>query len=268
MVLLALFRQPLVVQGQDASVSQHPATTEHANMYYYFPDSPSVNLASLKKEIEATFAQAELPITLYPFSHLVDLEKQLHENVPSFLFVPRDYGDSYQKLFRVIPLLQSLRDGAETYEKVLLYADTLDLGSETLPVSRIASTKSTPYCEELLAQVFKDALDVDCRTLRVVTVPKDADAIFALALGQVEMALVSKVNLALINELLPHLEKQFRRFPKTIQVSMPVICAIEGSTPPGKIAKMQEILLKGDETSTSKPNLGILRINGWKRFAN
>lgn len=235
-------------------------------MYYYYPDSPPLNHQALKKEIETIFARADMPMVFQPFSHIADLERLLIEMTPAFLLVPKDYARHYQARFNANPSLNSLRAGSLSYEKVLLYSSKLNFSLDKLAGSTIAMTNTAPDGYDLLKKLAKDAPGLDCSKSRIVHVPQDADAILALALGEVDLALVTKINLNLIKDFSADLEKQLIQFPKSIEVPMPVLCSMDGKTSPEELDKLLKILLPDNEELSEKLNLDILQISGWQKI--
>lgn len=254
---LLFWTQPLYGQSGDVGM-----------LYYYFPDSPQGNIPRLKSEMETFFAKAGFPITFQAFTHLADLEMQLQREPPDFLLIPEAYIVSFGQQLPIKPLLIPRREGSSSYKKVLLQSGKNNFATSDLKGRSLAMTQTVPDKTSLLAKLSTGGRDFDYRQVSVITIPKDADAIFALALGQVDLALVSTINLELVCQLSPQLRSGLKIIEGSVEISMPVLCSVEKRVTAAQIARLQKILLSEMSTPKEKIILGMLHIDGWKEFTN
>lgn len=237
-------------------------------IYYYFPDSPHVNTSTLKNEIELFFAQMDCAVTFQPFTFLADLEQSLQAAPPDFLFLPQGYVASFRKYLNLKPFLVPTRKGVRSYDKIILQAKDSLLTPESVARAAVAMTQSDPENRNLISTLLSETMDARLGNLRIVLVSKDADAIFALALGQVDLALVSQVNFDLIGAINPRLTRTVQKVLRPLAVNMPILCIVEGRATAEQVRKLQNILMGENTRQSTKIFWDMLRIDGWQTFTN
>ena len=245
------------------SADSHPA-----ELLYYNPDSPQSNLSRLKRSMDNFLSRAEFPITFQPFAHLVDFENQFKGKPPAFVFVPQWYFKTYGVNLRLRPLLIPIRNGEPSYRKVLLGTRHTDLDFDHPPLPTLAMTPMGPDWDAILDEILFSARGTAVGKINAIIVPKDSDALFALALGQVDMALVVKENLDLIAKINPNILQSVRPLLESGAIPMPVLCFTEGVASTTDIQALMELFLNSKARESLLIIMEMLQINEWQAVHN
>ena len=105
---------------------------------------------------------------------------------------------------------------------------------------------------------------ISIQQLNIINVPKDLDAILALVLGQVKMALVAQDNLQVISDVNPRITQRIKKLEKSIAVPMPVLCYIEGRAESSDVKKLIETFKKMTAEQPRNKIMEMLQIDDWK----
>lgn len=257
-ISLALLLILTVVHDTDLAESR-------ANTLFYFnPDSPQSNLSRLKRDMDDFLSEAGFPLAFQPFAHLVDFENQLRKAPPAFIFIPEWYLRRYGAELHLHPLLIPVRNGRVSYRKVLLGPDQKEPDSHRLSPLTVAMTSMGPYGEDLLNTVMFAPNGAFIGKVSTIIVPKDMDALFALALGQVDMALVVKENMDLIAKINPNILRSVRPMLESEPIPMPVLCAVGGVASDTAIEKLKTLFLENKKRQSRLNIMEMLQINEWQ----
>ena len=227
--------------------------------YYFNPDAPQHNLERLKSDMEALLDSSGMELDFQPFARLTDFNRGVTNDRPSFVFAPDWYLHSYGRVQQLKPLLQAVRDQRQSYHKLLVSAKYSQ--KETIASERIslAMTSMGPGSIEILRTVFSDDDVVDLKKVRVVEVPKDVDAIFAVALTQVDMALVSQVSLQQFRAINPRLIDSLNILGRSRELELPILGYLEDSSSSEQIAMFRQFMIATGNSQVMR----ALRIDGW-----
>ncbi len=250
---------PVVLSAGGSSLSE---------FYYFNPDSPQSNLSRLKREMDSFFSQIDYPIAFQPFARLFDFDQKLKEKRPAFIFLPEWYLQKYGNELQLRPFLVPVRKTKCSYHKVLLVAKHSDINLKNLKNHSLAMTSLGPEGETILNKILFSDHGIDARELNTVVVPKDSDALFALVLGQVDMALVVKDNMEQIAMINPRILQTVRSLVESTPIPMPVLCYSEGAASPVEIQKIKEIFVNADKKEMRVKIMRMLNIDEWQTYPN
>ncbi len=239
-----------------------------SELYYFNPDAPQSNLSRLKRGMDDLLTQVESPITFQPFAHLLDFENQLKKKRPAFLFVPEWYFKKYGARLNLRPFLVPIRKGATTYRKVLLGRARTDLTITKLANPTMAMTSMGPDGDAIVNMILGSSRGVASGKINPIIVSKDSDALFALALGQVDMALVVKENIDLIAQINPNILHSVRPLLESTPIPMPVLCFTESVAPAKAIQELKALFLSSKIKRERLIVMEMLQINEWKAIKN
>ncbi len=235
---------------------------EH-KFYYFNPDSLQSNLSNLKREMDNNFSHPEFAITFQPFAHLVDLEQAINKNIPSFVLAPEWFFMAYGDEFHIQPLLIPIRNGKKTYHKVLLAAGNLTFDIKNLKSKSLAMTTMGKNGENILNNILFKDYSLTARDLNIVYVPKDSDALFALALGQVDMAFVVKETIEKISNINPRITQSLHPLITSSEISMPILGYFEDIVSDDEARKFKEFFMN---KSDQKKMMEMLKIDDWQVY--
>ncbi|MCK5229869.1 MAG: PhnD/SsuA/transferrin family substrate-binding protein [Desulfobulbaceae bacterium] len=246
-----------------ASALSHASPTLQ-EFYYFNPDSTQINLGNLKIEMVRFLQQRDYPVSFQPFAHLRDFHQQVREKKPAFLFLPHWYLNQPDTPPNIKPLLIPLRNGQKTYAKVLMTNNSSGTTINSLSQKTLAMTTLGPQSEEILDKILFHKLAIDASELRYIHVPKDFDALIALAIGQVDLALVSHENIAELRRINPILLAAVKPLMESNPIELPVLCYTEGSVSPAELDKFKKIFLQGINEPKKLKIMKMLQIDDWK----
>ena len=257
----------ILLGGENSGISKISSNSPVSEEFYYFnPDSPQTNLGRLKKEFDAYLFEKNIPFTFQPFTHFVDFHRLCRENRPSFLLVPQWYYRKYGRALGLKPFLVPIRNGKTSYEKILLTAQDAKGTANDYEIISFAMTDMGPENERALIDDLVAEDVISLQQFNVIIVPKDLDAIFALVLGQVKMALVSRDNLRVISDANPRIVNIVKILRKSITVPMPVLCYMENRVDPGDVKMMVETLKRMVAEHPRNKIMEMLQIDDWRKF--
>ncbi|MCB2182956.1 MAG: phosphate/phosphite/phosphonate ABC transporter substrate-binding protein [Desulfobulbaceae bacterium] len=234
------------------------------DLYYFNPDSIQSNFSLLNREIDVFYKQAGLTGRFQAFTQKVDFDRMVKEKQPSLVFIPAWYYQQYGNSLELIPLLVPLHNGKPTYTKVLLMRRSASFSSKDLAGRTVAMTSMGPNTEKMLtSQFFKD-YGLDFSASNIITTPKDADALFALALGQVDAALVGQATLAAVAHANQRISGVVKELIASSPVPMPLLCAVNGNLNESEINKLKQVFMDGGKQSSLPAFMEMLQINGWQ----
>jgi len=127
----------------------------------------------------------------------------------------------------LIPLLIPLNQNKPSYTKVLL-KHSGDVNNTTLSGKTLAVTSMGPDTEKQLALFFNNGRSFDFAASHIIITPKDADALYALALGQVDMAVVGKNTMDVVRAVNRRIVDVVAEVAPSHPVPMPILCVLDG----------------------------------------
>jgi hypothetical protein len=229
------------------------------HFYYFNPDSPQHNLGQLKSEMDTLLAKLDLPLEFQPFARLTDFRQRVKTDHPSFVFAPQWYVHQYARELGFEPLLQSERNAQVNYRKLLIKRlDSTEAG-ETFSNTSLAMTSLGPESIAILQRIIDQSIPIKIESLNIVEVPKDADAVFAVALGQVEVALVSQASLLYLQHINPRLFQSLQVIGESKPLAMPILGYLDGAS----TKKQQEAFKRFMISTRGSTVMRALQIDGW-----
>lgn len=236
-------------------------------LYYFNPDSFQSNFGQLKQEMHTFFSQAGLPISFQPFTHYVDFRKAINTDKPAFLFLPDWFLQEHGDELRLRPLLTPIQKGKKSYKKALLVSKLSSINLQNLKKRSQATTPLGSDAETALNKILFTEHGLNAKRISIITVPKDTDALFALALGQVDMALVVKENIEEIIKVNPRITRTTKLLFDSEEIPMPALCHIEGAASPDEIEKFKNIFLNNRSKQHFKI-MEMLKIEDWQTITD
>lgn len=236
-----------------------PSNAAESFAFYYFnPDSPQRNLGQLQHDVVAFFTSREMDVAFQPFGRLLDFDREMHQKPPALVLVPDWYWQRYSRELKLRPVLRALHQGKPSYKKQLIANVRAPTTLKHTQQQTLAMTTLGPDGTTLLNQILFAKRDMSPEKLSIVEVPKDADAVFAVALGQVDMALVSDANMQQLAQINPRLTDAVRAIDETLPIALPVLCVVDGNMPDETLRRVEDFLSSGKEGAV------VLHIDAWR----
>lgn len=198
-----------------------------ADSFFYFnPDSAQSNLSRLKSEMDSYLTSGGMDLAFQPFVRLHDFDKMANSRQPAFLLVPDWYLKDQGQTLGLQPLLRPRRQGSSSYSKLLLVRQQSPWQTAAeLKGKTVAMTSMGPNSLRHLNRLLFHPLGQEADRLNIVTTAKDIDALFALALGQVDAALVAATNMDHVRQINPRITGNLKVLSRSAPIPLPTLCA-------------------------------------------
>lgn len=232
--------------------------------FFYYPDSPQNNLGRLKQEVEQFFSSQSFPILFQPVAQISDLNNQIREQHPAFTLVPQWYFDENGKQMQMVPFLSAQCNKSDIYTKILLTRNTSGQPQKQSDARTLALTTMGPGSDKRIKSMLFMHGGLEGNQLDIIVVPKDTDALLALALGQVDIALVTDYTLNQVSSQNPRLGASVTVMPGALPVPMPVLCYTKGVASGQEVQTMKQLLAGRDAFQKSPQLKTMLQIDDWK----
>jgi len=235
---------------------------ERVKFYYFNPDSTQSNLRQLKSHMDTALQKNDIQASFQPFARFTDLDDQIRKDRPALLYVPHWYFEQFGKELGLRPLLRSWRDNKSVYQKRLITNIQTKKSFNKQINTTLAMTTMGPGSHAVLDRLRFFDSDNKIGNFNIIEVPKDADAVFAVALGQVDSALVSSSSLQLLEKRNPRLISSVQVIAETLPINLPILCYVEGTITEKKLETLRQQLLN-DALKKDKNIPSILDIDTW-----
>ncbi len=239
--------------------SQLEATVE-STLFFYNPESNINDFRSLKKLFD-THLSRNGSYLFQPFDAENIFEDFVKKNKNDvFLLSSWHYQNLLEKGYSNLkPILVGTINGDTTYTKVL--STKKNIGNiKKLKGKRIASSADKIYTKNMLG-----SMAIQQRiSFKVLTVPKDIDALMSVLFGMAQGALTTHNSLRTLASINPKKYQLIHQIAESQPIMLPVVVAYGSARfSNDKLVKIIENL---PSSATGKEILGMLGWNGWKKI--
>ncbi len=232
------------------------------DFFYFFPDSTQSNFSLLKQNVDEFFNEAKLDIQFQAFTHEVDFERLVRQRKPGMVLVPAWYFKQHGKELALKPLVTALRQEHAAYHKALLIRKNDAASHDRLDGKTVAVTNMGPDADQQLNNYFSEH-EIDFTWGNIVITPKDADAFYALVLGQVDAAIVSIQTIQVVGRTNPRLEDMVHKLATSSPIPMPLLCITENGLDEKQVKEIKRLLLRSGKQLPPPSFMQMLHISGW-----
>jgi ABC-type amino acid transport substrate-binding protein len=168
---------------------------------------------------------------------------------------------SLSKEYSLQPLLVATRKGEFSFKKLLSVKKSVQR-IEDLAGKVVASAGSVEHTQNLLLKMFgKDNADL-LLSIKILSVPKDIDALLAVSYNVAQAAITTRESLDLVEVINPKLKEKLYVLMTSDNILMPVAAVKK----PFMIEETQKIIKIMKEMKTrenGRENLSALSVDGW-----
>ncbi len=232
-------------------------------IYFYNPETNINNFASLKTEFDQYLSNYG-SFHFQPFSDRESFEKFVVGRSDGVFLVSSWH---YRQLKKVFPIgmeakLVGVSNGKATYKKILTAKNNI-INIDLLEGKIVASSGNENYTRKILMQMHGAGKRNIVDTMRILTVPKDIDALMAVGYGMADSALTTENSLVKLAAINPKQYGFLRSLSKSEQILLPVIATLEQSDE--KISFLLAIIEEMASGLDGKKKLKMLGVDGWKK---
>ncbi len=232
-------------------------------IYFYNPETNINNFASLKAEFDQ-YLSSYGSFQFQPFSDRKSFEEYIVGRSDGVFLMSSWH---YRQLKREFSIgmeakLVGISNGRVTYEKILTTKNNI-ININLLKGKIITSSGNEDYTKNILMQMQGEGNRNIVDSMKILTVPKDIDALMAVGYGMADSALTTENSLTKLAAINPKQYGFLRSLSKSEEILLPIIAAPKQSDE--KIRLLLAIIEKMESELDGKKKLKMLGMDGWKK---
>jgi hypothetical protein len=234
------------------------ADAAHPKLFFYSPDFSPGNFSVLTQAVDTYLREAGIETQFQAFVRFEDFRRELAAQHPDFIVVP-DWAATPACLgSQPVPLARPVRGGESVGRKALIARSTVARIADLRHASIAATVPpgGTPIGSGLYR------IRSEHPGVRIIQVPKEIDALLAVAFGQVDAAYVSTRQFDMFANVNPKLGGTLKEIGYAETTPFPLIYAT-ASADPDEIAGIRKALAGVSAFGTGKRLVGLLGYDGW-----
>ncbi|HDN25534.1 MAG TPA: hypothetical protein ENG03_00255 [Thioploca sp.] len=234
-------------------------------LFFYNPESNINDFRSLKMLFDS-YLSSNGWYQFQPFNNKSTFERFLEKRQNDvFLLSSWHYQNLVEQGYSNLqPILVGTIDGESTYTKVLSTKKNVR-NIKRLQGKRIASAGDQDYTERMLeSMAFQQRLRLN-KPFKVLTVPKDIDALMSVLFGMAQGALTARHSLDTLAALNPRKYRLLRQHTESQAIMLPVV-VVHQPISTFSTEKLLDAIEDMPHYSNGQAILGMLGLNGWKKL--
>ena len=227
------------------------ASTDKTTVYFYSSETTINNFKSLKMKFDRYLSKFG-PYELQPFSEREAFEKHVKDKERCLLLLSSWHYRKIHKEYSLKPALVGTRKGKKYQKRILVARD------ELVKTGRIASASSVQHTSSCLRAILKRKVD----TAKILTVPKDIDALMSVGFGMSKLALTTRNALDELKMVNPTLHQKMKILAEGERSLLLILAVPERFTKDAK--KIVTIIQNMATDPDGKEKLRMLGLDGWQ----
>ncbi|MFC1853865.1 hypothetical protein ACFL27_27080 [candidate division CSSED10-310 bacterium] len=206
-------------------------------IYFYSSETSINNFKMLKMEFDRYLSRSGA-YEFQPFSDREIFEGHIKDKKNCLLILSSWHFCAIHQAYSLIPALIGIRDGKK-YQQIVLVSKDEPLMKESLKIKSIVSAGSEQHTRFSLGVMLKQpAVD----SIRILTVPKDIDALMSVCFGMSKIALATDNSLDQLKAINPQIYKSLNVIAKGEQSLLFILAIPENGL--AKIDNFMELIKK------------------------
>lgn len=230
-------------------------------VFFYNPESSVDNFAALKTEFDSYLTQ-QGQYSFQPFSERNTFETMLSDNAPGVYLLSSWHFSQLNAKTPLAAVLVGVIKGEMQQRKILLSKDANDLSA--LAGVTLAGAGSEVYLRSQLQQMLGSKYAALLPKIKLLTVPKDIDALMAVGFGMATAAIAAESSLNKLAVINPKQHAQLKTLASG-EKNFLLIAAVTKSQQADEIPLLKVIETMGQQP-TGENKLKMLGLDGWKRI--
>jgi hypothetical protein len=232
-------------------------------IYFYNPETNINNFASLKIEFDK-YLSSYGSFQFQPFSDRESFEKFIAGRSDGVFLMSSWH---FRQLKAKFPIdmeakLVGVSKGKSTHEKILTTKNNI-INIDLLKGKIVASSGDEDYTKNILIQMQGEEKRNVVNSMKILTVPKDIDALMAVGYGMADSALTTENSLRKLAAINPKQYGFLMSLSKSEEILLPIIAAPTQSDE--KMRLLIAIIEEMGATLDGKRKLKMLGVDGWKK---
>ena len=201
----------------------HGAADSKYTVYFYSPEANINSFRSLKIEFD-TYLSGFGSYQFQPFNDGKTFEKFIDGKTDGVFLISSWHYKNLKVHVPLEPVLVGISKGRLSQKRVLAGKQTRE-NLASLKGQTLASAGSREYTQNLLRQMLGEEQTELVESLKILTVPKDIDALMAVGFGMAQSALTMESSLAKLSVLNPKQYQRLNRLATSEEILFPIIAA-------------------------------------------
>lgn len=239
-----------------------PTATSEYTICFYNPETNINNFASLKIEFD-TYLSSLGHYQFQPFSDKDTFEKFIAKKRNCVFLISSWHFKNLSGKYPMEPVLVGVLNGKSTQRKILLAKENIK-NLDLLKGGKVASAGSKDYTRNILIQMLGEKKRGIANDLRILTVPKDIDALMAVGFGMAESALASESSLAKLSTINPKQYKMMKQLAVSEETLLHIVAIPKECDK--NVEELVRIIKEMETNLDGKQKLKMLGMDGWKRL--
>ncbi len=227
-------------------------------IFFYSSEANINNYKALKMEFDNYLSKAG-PYEFQPFSDIATFEGQIRKGSGHLLLLSSWHFSRIQQDLSLKPVMVGIRDG-EMFQKRVLVTGPGSGGTDSMGSGPVASASNVQHTRSVLKEMLEN--DQKAASVRILTVPKDVDALMSVGFEMAKAAVTTENALKNLENLDPVLFKRIR----TLAESRPSLLLILAAPTDGA-AELEGLIRSVREMPDDPTGLNALKmldLDGWK----
>ncbi|HET9062646.1 MAG TPA: PhnD/SsuA/transferrin family substrate-binding protein [Candidatus Binatia bacterium] len=234
------------------------AHAAHPKLFFFSPDFSPGNLSVLTQAVDAYLREAGTETRFQAFVRFEDFRREVAAQRPDFIVVPDWAATPACVGSELVPLARPIR-GGESFGRKALIARA---GIRSLAELRNASIAATVPPGGSPPGSGLDRIRREQPGIRIIQVPKEIDALLAVAFGQVDAAYVSTRQFDMFAGVNPKLGTELKEIGYAEAMPFPLIYATANADA-DEITQLRNAIAEVSTSGTGKRLVGLLGYDGW-----
>jgi hypothetical protein len=229
-------------------------------IYFYSSETTINNFKSLKMEFDRYLSKIG-PYEFQPFSSRATFERHIKGRENCLVLLSSWHYRHIHKQYALTPALMGLRKGKKYQKRVLVCAEKA-MQIEALKSARLASASNLQHTTSVLKAMLKGKYAE--KLFRILTVPKDIDALMSVGFGMSKMALTTGNCLEELKQVNPNLCKKMSVVAEGEESFLMILAVPRGFAEEAQ--KMVNAIQEMSADPDGKRKIRMLGLDGWQRF--
>lgn len=230
-------------------------------VYFHNPESNINNYALLKMEFDKYLSDFGA-FEFQPISDRKIFERQIIWKTEGVFLISSWHYERLSEEYPMEAVLVGVSNGKTIHKKILCAKE--DIASLNLLDGRcLASSGSEDYTKSALIRMLGEEEENIINSMKILTVPKDIDALMAVGFGMADFALTTEKSLIKLEKINLKQYKMLGQLLVSDEILLPVIAVTE--QPNAEVGKLLKIIEKMGASSKGKKILKMIGLDGWRK---
>ncbi len=239
------------------------AQSGKTTLYFYSSESNINNFGSLKTEYDTYLANLG-NYQLQPFSERKIFEEMTGQKIDGLLIVSSWHYQLLRNKGDTEPVLIGVNKGQSTQKRILSAKNDIKQ-IESLRGQTIASASSEEYTRTLLLEMLGEGEKELITSIRILSVPKEIDALMAVGFGMAKAALSTETSLEKLAQMNLKQRQMLIPLAESKKTLLPII-----AVPTRSKEALQPLLAALQKMGDDEAGLKLLKmigLTGWKTLS-